>query len=101
MPNCIPQCRTCVKGIIPRICRIARVFLLERQRQFDLMPERGQRFCQRPSHERIGFSRVQSWRAEVAGVERRNKALDDFADRLTRRQAGRRAAIAAQLGGGA
>jgi hypothetical protein len=37
----------------------------------------------------------------VAGVERRNKAPYDLADRLTRRQARRCATIAAQLGGGA
>jgi hypothetical protein len=84
-----------------RVGRIARVLLLERQRQFDLMRQRRQCLCKRPSHKRIRVLRVQSRRAEVAGIERRNEALDNLADRLTRRQAGRCAAVAAQLGDGA
>src|ERR1700729_1884523 len=69
------RARDLSRGSRVRICRVARVLLLERKRQFDLMLERRQRFCKCPSHKRIGISRVQPWRPEVAGVERRNKAL--------------------------
>ena len=72
-----------------------------RQRQFDLMLERRQRFRERPSHKLVGISRIQSRRPEVAGVKRGNKIPDDIADRFTGRQARRCATVAAPLRGGA
>jgi len=56
--SCGKRARDLGRGSRVRICRIARVLLLERQRQFDLVLERRQRFCKRPSHKRIGVSRV-------------------------------------------
>jgi hypothetical protein len=93
------QARDIIGGSTVRIGWVECVLLLKRQRQFDLTLERWQRLCKRPSHKRVGVPRVQSRRAEVAGVERRNKAPNNLANRLTRRQARRCAAIAAQLGG--
>jgi hypothetical protein len=89
------QARDIIGGSTVHIGWVACVLLLERQRQFDLMLERRQCLCKRPSHKRIGVSRTQSRRPEVAGIERRNKAPDDIADRLTRRQSRRCAAIVA------
>ena len=98
--SCGERARDLARG--SRIClgRIARILLLERQRQFNLMLERRQSFFKRAGHERIRVSRCQSRRPEVAGVERRHKPLHDLADRLARRQARRRAALATHLGGG-
>jgi hypothetical protein len=70
-----------------RIGPIARVLLLERKRQSDLLLERRQSYRKRPSHKSIGVSRVQSRRPEVAGVERGNKVPDKVASRDGRRGA--------------
>ena len=43
-------------GSTVRIGWVACVLLLERQRQFDLLLERWQRLCKRPSHKRIGVA---------------------------------------------
>ncbi len=63
--------------------------LLERQRQFELMLERRQRLAKRPSDKRIRVLGLRARRAEVTWVMRRDEAVDDLADCLTRRQARR------------
>src|SRR3984885_13457010 len=72
------RARDLSRGSRARICRVARVLLLERQRQFYLILEPRKRFFKHPSHERISVRHVQSRRPEMAGIERRNKAPDDI-----------------------
>ena len=61
------QARDITGGSTVRIGWAACVLLLERQRQFDLLLERWQRLCKRPSHKRVGVPRVQARRAESGG----------------------------------